>query len=160
MKHVIAATCLAVAGAVGLAAQTPPAQEQAKQKPSMSAAGKTETVTGCLKAGEKAGTYVLSGVKSGMAAEKGAAAGGEKMGGMTLNVMVDPGGPDLKPHVGHTVQLTGSYAAGDKGMAGGAAGEKPAAGEKSAAGMDHGKHGAMRSFNVTAMKHVSADCKM
>ena len=157
MRHVIAAACLAVAGAVGLAAQAPPAQEQTADKPAAGAAGKAVTVTGCLEAGEKPGTYTLSGVKPDMAAAKGEAAGAEKkMGaGMSLHVMAAGGSPDLKPHVGHTVQLTGNYEGG-KGMMTGTTGETSAAGKP---GMDHGKHGAMRTFNVTAMKHVAADCK-
>ena len=193
MKQVIAATCVAVAGAVGLAAQQTGTQAE-KQGSSMSAGQKSVTVTGCLRAGDAPGTYTLANVKSGMAGEKSGMAGGEKSGagmdksgamasgskmgaGTTLRLVGSPAGQDLTKHVGHTVQLTGSYGQGagmsgsgamsgsGKGAgAGGTAAGKTTPTDKAtptvpgAGGRDTASAGGMRTFNVTAMKHISATC--
>ena len=195
MKQVIAAACMAVAGAVGLAAQQTGAQDQQKQKPSMSAGEKSVTVTGCLRAGDAPGTFTLANVKSGMAGEKSGMAGGEKSGagmdksasagagkagaGTTLRLVGSPAGQDLTKHVGHTVQLTGTYGQGGMsgsgamsgsgstskgaGAGGTAAGkttptDKATPTEPGAGGRDTAGAGGMRTFNVTAMKHISATC--
>src|SRR5262245_39434838 len=68
MKRVLTGTCLAAAFAVGLAAQTPqnpPQNPPAGQPPMQEAkdAAKNVTVTGCLKAGDTADSFILSDLK-------------------------------------------------------------------------------------------------
>ena len=110
MKRVFAATCFAVACAVALAAQAP-YDPQAQRKPTPASEEKSVSVTGCLKAGDTADTFVLTNAKA------DAPAATEKPGTVpttpaipenaTLRLIGAPASLDLKNHVGHTVQLTG-----------------------------------------------------
>jgi hypothetical protein len=200
MKRTILATCLAGACAVALSAQTP-----TQQTPPTSTAGTTGatstdtdasqrsrggpvTVTGCLKAGDTAGTFTLTNVK-GMGRPGGATTGestgaagttagaaGTTAGGATGgqhamgDVMLNASSTvDLKPHVGHQIEVTGTPARG--GSAGatttGAAGDTTAAagtatGGTAAGGATTATSGQTgrgpRSLNVTSIKMVSDTC--
>jgi hypothetical protein len=177
MKHVFAATCLAVTAAVALSAQAPYGQDQPKGKSTGAADEKTITVTGCLRAGDEPDTFVLANVKTD-------AAKGEKPMGTagtsaiapdsTLRLIGAPANQNLKAHVGHTVELTGTIAPrGKTDRTGstppaGTAGTTPpttppteggtppdaAAGQRPRGASD------MSSFNVKSMKHVSEKCAM
>jgi hypothetical protein len=161
MKRVITATCLAASFAVGLAAQstgtagtagttgtagaTAPDPQAGSQR-----GGGPRTVTGCLRAGDTAGSFTLTDVTmqgagggAGATAGGGATAGATKggttagtaTGGATGTGTAATGGQarppmsinltaessvDLKPHVGHKVEVTGTMAGGRPGGASGA----------------------------------------
>jgi hypothetical protein len=142
MKRTILATCLAGACAVVLSAQTP------TQQPPTSTAGTTGaasqdtsqgnqrgrlpmTISGCLKAGDTAGTYMLTNVK-GMGRPAGTTgdtttAPGTTAGapttapesgqtrGMNQVLLMAGSGVDFTPHVGHQIEVTGTPARGGQG---------------------------------------------
>src|SRR3954453_797192 len=221
MKRTILATCLAGACAVALSAQTP------TQQPPTSTAGTTGatttggdttaggtqrsrggpmTVTGCLKAGDTAGTYMLTNIKGmghsagsagadtrgagGTTGGGGRAAGGGttgaagttagststapqggRTGGMSEVNLTASSSVDLKPHVGHQVEVTGTPVRGGGSGAGatttGAGGDTTAAagtatGGTAAGGATTATSGQTgrgpRTLNVTSVKMVSDSC--
>jgi hypothetical protein len=149
-----------------LAAQAPPPQTQ----PSLSE-GSTVTMTGCLRAGEQPGTFLLANAKreatssdgKDIAAHHGPGAKTDRpapaRGAETLRLAGATTRLKLSDHVGHTVSVTGMLAAEDRivtpgivlpdAPAGGAPGRKPEVGGKSPA----------RVFNVRSVTHVAAECK-
>jgi hypothetical protein len=198
MKRTILATCLAGACAVALSAQTPTQQPPTSTAGTTGAADTTAggtqrsrggpmTITGCLKAGDTTGTYTLTNVKgmgrqSGTTGESTGAAGttagattGSPQGGqrMMSDVMLTASSTvDLKPHVGHEIQVTGTPVRGGgaggattTGAAGettGAAGAGTATGGTAAGGATTATSGQTgrgpRSLNVTSIKMVSDSC--
>lgn len=193
MTRTASGLCLAAAFAfaVGTAAQEPPTPGQPGKSPAGKADGKTLTLTGCLQQGADASTFTLTNVKvetgasatekameatsgtSGTAA--GAAAG---TGGATATaaaktadasatwIVASEASLDLKPHVGHRVQLTGT-AVGDmkdhtmksetktegtaKTPAGTVKSEQTAKGELSMTG---------HKLNAQSVKHIAETCTM
>jgi len=161
MKRLMTSTCLAAAFAVGLAAQsTSTGTSQDPQAGGGQRGPRPVTATGCLRAGDTAGTYMLTDVQmqgggrrggdttgstagagttggttagSGSTAGGGgttaggggttAGAGGSQRGNMPTTLMLNPSADvDLKAHVGHKVEVTGTMAGGRGGQGGGAAG--------------------------------------
>jgi hypothetical protein len=153
MKRVITATCLAASFAVGLAAQstgtagtagtagtTAPEPQAGTQR-----GGGPRTVTGCLRAGDTAGSFMLTDVTmqgagggaagttagattggttagtatGGTTGTGTAATGGQSRPPMSINLTPDAS-VDLKAHVGHKVEVTGTMAGGRPGGASGA----------------------------------------
>jgi hypothetical protein len=185
--------------AVGLAAQsTTGTSGTTAQDPQTTTAGQRgagpRTITGCLRAGDTAGTYMLTNIE-GMGGRNGATAGttagstttggtttggttaaggtttgtaGTQGGGRGMNsLMLSPeSSVDLKAHVGHKIEVTGTVAGGgrrggDTTAAGGTTtgGATTTGGGSSttgAAGAQGG--GGMRSMTVTSMKMVSDSC--
>jgi hypothetical protein len=144
MKQVFAGTFVAAAFAVGLSAQPLPAQSQPMQE--AKDATKSVTVTGCLKVGELAETYVLSDLKWADKAPAAVATSGvvtptaPAVTATALNLVGSPSGTKLSDHVGHTVEVTGTI---DRAMA---PTTPPDAGRPKA------------SFNVGAVKMIAATC--
>jgi hypothetical protein len=216
MKRVFSATCIAAMCAVGLAAQSTGTAGTAGQDQPVGAGqgrggGGPRTVTGCLRAGDTAGTYMLTdivmagapgaagstagataggtgttaGTGTGTAGATGtgaATAGGQRQGGVPTSAMLVPdAGIDLKPHVGHKVEITGSRVGGgrrggDAATTGtatgtgaattGAAGTATGTGTGStsgtgtgagATGTGQGRGGPMQ-MTVTAIRMVSESC--
>ena len=150
MKRVITATCLAATFAVGLAAQstgTAGTAGTAAQDPQAAGGqrgGGPRTVTGCLRAGDTAGTFTLTDVvmpaagtggggaaggttagtpATGTPPATGATAGGQGAGQTmppTSINLTPEASVDLKAHVGHKIEVTGTLAGGRRGGAGGA----------------------------------------
>jgi hypothetical protein len=131
------------------------------------------TITGCLKAGDTAGTYTLTNVK-GMGRPAGttgdtAGAPGATAGATTspesgksgMNEVTLTAGStvDLKPHVGHQIEVTGTPVRAGAGGATttGAAGDTTAAGGTTTATSGQTGRGP-RSLNVTSVKMVSDTC--
>ena len=161
MKRVLATACFAVGAAVALAAQSYP-QEQPKGKTATATDEKTVTVTGCLRAGDTPDTFVLEKAKQDVTA-------GEKPTGTTGAAAITPdatlrltGAPaslNLKAHVGHTVQLTGTTAAkGSTSESPAAAPTTPPAAPSATTGQEKRATGTEQSFTVKTMKHVSEKC--
>ena len=192
MKRTFMALCIAL-GAASLAAQTPATsggQGQTGSKAGESAAGgKTVSMRGCLRAGDESGSYVLANAMSasggsgttGSAAAGGAGAAGTSAAGagakgQTFRLMGSPAGVNMKEHVGHTVEVTGTLAQGSASSssgsassgAGSASGSGTASGSGSASGTTKGatsggasssaSAGAQQRLNVTALKHIDAKC--
>jgi hypothetical protein len=127
-------------------AQTGSSQGSSDQS-SMSSSSQQQTKKGTKK-GVKKGETTLTGCLSGPNAE-----GNYELQHGAKKVEVSSS-EDLKPHVGHTVKLHGSYvkaAAMEKGEAG----EKGEAAEKSGMKEEKGE----RHFNATSIDHISDTCK-
>ncbi len=162
MKRALTGTFLAATFAVGLSAQsttppqstppqTPPSQPPAAAQPSRDAA-KSVTVTGCLKAGDSADSFMLSDLKwankdkgAGAVGTSGAGAPAAVASATTLKI-IPSGSTKLSEHVGHTVEVTGTVA--DKAPS--AAPADPASTRPAAA--------AGPSINASAVKMVAATC--
>jgi hypothetical protein len=204
MKRVFTATCIAAMFAVGLAAQSTGTAGTSSQEPQAAAGGQgrgggPRTVTGCLRAGDTAGSYMLTDiVMQGGGAGAGATttgstasgtgtatAGGQRQGGAPMSAMLVPdAGIDLKPHVGHKVEITGSRVGGGGRRGGGdgaATGTATATGSTTtggaattatgtgtgstsgtgtgtgATGTGQGRGGPMQ-MSVTALRMVSESC--
>lgn len=207
MKRMITATGLAALFAVGLAAQsTTGTAGSTPQDPQTTTAGGGQgrggprTITGCLRAGDTEGTYMLTNVEglggrmgggaagaatttggagtttAGAAATTGGGQGRAMAGGIMLNA---DSSVDLKAHVGHKIEVTGTFAGGGRrggdatgatGAAGatttgggtttGTATGTTAAGAGQTAGTTGAQGGgrAMRSMTVTSVKMVSDSC--
>lgn len=121
MKQVITATLFATAFAVGLSAQAPaPAQPpySPQAQPTMQAskdAAKSVTVTGCLKAGDAADTFVLSNLKWSDKAKAtdavgtaGSATVPAAVASATTLKIIPSASTKLTGHIGHTIEVTGT----------------------------------------------------
>ncbi len=178
MTRKIAGTCFAaVLGfALSAAAQTPPSSSSpsSPQTPSTpqtapaptspypssqsadkaDKAGKSTKLTGCVQSGTSAGTFELTNIKKGMKSDSASAsepaAPGASSSSKTVK-LVAAAGVDLSQHVGHQVEVTGSW---DKSSASASA-TPPSAGAPPASESASGKGG---DFNVTDVKMVSATC--
>jgi hypothetical protein len=127
MTRKILASCLVTLCSLALALG---AQSYEKKKPEGKKAtmekkptpaadeSKTVSLTGCLEAGKGANAYTLSNVTGETATYR----------------LVGTGSVDLKPHVGHKVQVTGMPVPQGKAK------------------------GASDRLNVTAIKHIAASC--
>lgn len=192
MKRVITATCLAAMCAAGLAAQettgTPRGQGAmaAGQR-----AGGPRTVTGCLRAGDTAASYLLTDVimqggrgrRGGDAASTGSststgtstttgtststAQGGRGMMAPQTIMLSAASDVDLKAHVGHKVEVTGTLAggrgraAGDATTSGGTATSTgTSTGTSTSTGTTTSTTSAQgpRSMTVTSVRMVSDTC--
>ena len=163
MKRAITATLFATAFAAGLSAQAPaPAQPpySPPSQPPMQASkdakdAKSVTVTGCLKAGEAADTFILSDLKwsdkDKAVGTAGSAVPAEVASATTLKV-IPSASTKLTPHVGHTIEVTGTVSDKDKKIdsAPAAAPADPASPRPSASSGP--------SFEVKSLKMVSATC--
>ena len=151
MNRLIISTCAALAFAVGLAAQTPAPAGQTPAKPDQAAAAdKSITLKGCLRAGDAPDTYVLANAAP-TTETAGTAGGAATIKGQDVRLIGSPAGMNLKEHVGHTVEATGTIAPqSEKSSAPAATPGAPAAG---AAGAK-----AEQRLNVKTMKHVETKC--
>ena len=150
MNKAIAGTFVAAACAVGLSAQTLP-QTQPMQDAKDNA--KNVTVTGCLKAGDGANTYLLSDLKW---SDKVPAAVGtsgvvapmaQAVTATVLNLVGSPSGTKLSDHVGHQVEVTGTMDKSDKDKA--TAATPPDAPARTQA-----------ALNVRSVKMIAAACQV
>ncbi len=149
MKTTNAAAGITALCVVALSVAVSAATQDIPQAQRDGAAGSTAlTLSGCVARGAGAGTYTLT-----SGAKKDAPP--PKAGDQPLTVALTGTDVDLAAHVGHTVSLTGSYAAaiGPVGTAGTAGTAKPA--PEAAAGMAPKE---LRSFKVKSLKMVTASC--
>jgi len=131
------------------------------------------TITGCLKAGDTADTFMLTNVKgmgrpAGTTGETspsttgGAATTTPESGSSAMSVTLTPASDvDLKPHVGHTIEVTGTPARGagaGSTTAGGTTTGGTTAGGTAAGGGTAATSGHARNLNVTKVKMVSESC--
>lgn len=183
MRRILPIACVAFAFTVGLSAQTTgtgtPAGHKTHASKAAKSSGRTVTLTGCLREGDTPGTYQLTNVDmSSMGAKSGkgthahgstATSGTEPSGGQagmggamgTIN-LVASGSVDLKEHVGHRVQVTGTWGAGHSGTAGtsGYSAEETSEQKESEQkeSMGSGEKGG-RELTVKSLKHLSETCQ-
>ena len=171
MTRKIAGTCFAalVGFALSAAAQSNPTTPQTPQTPPTSpypssqastmdhGDKKTAKLTGCVQAGTAAGTYELTNIKKAMKDTASASASAStspsapataEAGSRTVK-LVAAAGVDLSQHVGHQVEVSGSW------NKSGTSASTPSANPDAAASAS--SSGA-KEFNVTDVKMVSATC--
>jgi len=201
MKRLMTSTCLAAAFAVGLAAQSTTTATSG-QNPQGQGGPRPVTASGCLRAGDTAGTYMLtdvqmqgggrsgdttsttagsttSGTTTGSTAGGGTTAGtsgAQGRGNMPTTLMLSPSADvDLKAHVGHKIEVTGTMAARG-GQAAGTTGGTTAGGTTtggtttsgttasgtstgtSASGGGTQGGGRSRNVTVTSVRMISESC--
>jgi hypothetical protein len=115
---------------------------------------KTSKLTGCVESGTTAGTFELTNVKgkgaksdSSMASSSSSAdasASSSSSSGRTVK-LVAAAGVDLTQHVGHQVEVTGSW-------------NSSSSSSSSASASASASTGGAKEFNVTDMKLVAATC--
>jgi hypothetical protein len=113
MKALFSTACLAAAFVIALPAQSSQGQTTPDQKETQKA--QILTVTGCLRAGIEANSFVLSDLQW-IGSETPAGTTGTPPRGappaaasaVTLRLVGAPGGVRLSEHVGHKVEITGS----------------------------------------------------
>jgi hypothetical protein len=124
MKRVLTGTFLAATFAVGLSAQAPtpqsptPSTTPSSPSPmaqSPSSDSKAVTVTGCLKAGDTADSFILSDLKFGDKKAPGAvgtsgSAPAPAAIASATTLKLKPGASKLTDHIGHTVEVSGTVA--------------------------------------------------
>ena len=171
----IATMTLAAAWVVGVAAQTPDTQSSAQRRPN-----ETITVTGCLQdrtssptstAGSTTtgGNYILANAT--MASEKSSTTTGttgtttppttsetpspSRSAGMNTSYVLDGQDSDLKKHVGHRIEVTGTLDANASNRPSGAA---PTTGTTATGTTStSGAHPASQ-IKVSSVRMISADC--
>jgi hypothetical protein len=127
MRHTIIGVAVLACG-LAVAANADTTEKKATK------AGKGLTLTGCLKAGDTAGTFKLTNVT-----------GGPEATNKDWELMDVPASLKMSDHVGHKVAVTGAV------MGTGAA--KKAEGDQSAR-----DESAQRHLHVESFKHVAATC--
>jgi hypothetical protein len=168
MKRVLTGTFLAATFAVGLSAQSPapssppstspsspsPSAQSPSYEPKDTAKGGV-TVTGCLKAGDSADSFILSDLKfsdkkaPGAVGTSGSAPAPAAIASATT-LKLNPGSAKLTDHIGHTVEVTG--AVGSKSdMGAGAPPADPSASPRASASSGP-------SLDVKSVKMVSDSC--
>lgn len=194
MKRILPALGVAVACAVTLGAQSTPPQQSSQpqtqsttskskaQKSSMSS--KSVTLTGCLREGDTPGTFVLANVDtSSLAGTTGyehptttppaagsgtSGSGSGSMSDKTNSVeLVGNADLDLKAHVGHKVEISGTMVPQGKdkmksksstaGTTGTATGETTSETSRESRKGDMTN---MHRLNVRSLKHISETCSM
>ena len=167
MKQVITATLFATAFAVGLSAQAPapaPAQPpySPQAQPPMQASkdeAKSVTVTGCLKAGDAADTFILSNLKwsdkdkaTGAVGTTGSATVPAAVASATTLRVIPGASTKLTGHIGHTIEVTGPVS--EKGQTDRGATAAPAADPAS----PRPAASSGPSLEVRTLKMVSTTC--
>ncbi len=178
MTRKIAVTCFAALFGFALSAaaqsqpttpQTPPSTPQtaptspypSSQSSSMEKSDKAgkNKITGCVQSGTTAGTYELTNIKKGgghdsaSASESSASSSSSSSKSVKL---VAAAGVDLSQHVGHQVEVTGSWSPSSSSSSSATSSSSssttpPASASSSSMGGD-------KEFNVTDVKMVSATC--
>jgi hypothetical protein len=162
MKRFITGTCLAAAFAVGLSAQSTPPQTPQPQTPQAqpkmqesSDAAKMLSVTGCLKAGDTADSFILSDLKwnkeqaPGAVGTSGSAAPPAAIASASTLKLKPGANTKLGEHVGKTVEVTGSVSADRAPSAPAATPPDPASTRPAASGP---------IFEVRNVKQIAATC--
>lgn len=116
-------------------------------------AAKNVTVTGCLKAGDTADSFMLSNLKWGSDKAVGTSgtAAAPAISASSLKLVGSPSGAKLSDHVGHTVEVTGSIEKADKDKAPSATADPAARPSASSSSTPE--------LNVRNVKMVAATCQ-
>jgi hypothetical protein len=131
----------------------PPASPTSPYPSSQSAdrGAKESKITGCIAAGASASSFELTNVKKGMA-DSAASAAAAPADAASKNVkLTAASGVDLAAHVGHTVEVTGSWAKSEGPSSAAPSASSPSASAPGASGM-------AKEFTVKNVKMVSSTC--
>jgi hypothetical protein len=201
MKRLMTSTCLAAAFAVGLAAQSTSTGTSSQEPQRQQNGPRPVTATGCLRAGDTAGTYMLTDVQMQGGGRRGgdttsttagttggttagttasgsttaATGGGQGRGNMPTTLMLNPAADvDLKAHVGHKIEVTGTTTGGrpqgtaggtttasgttTSGTTGGGTTTGTGTGTSASGGGTQGAGRAMRNISVTSVRMISESC--
>jgi hypothetical protein len=158
MKRTTLAICFTIACSLVLYAQAPP---QGQGSTGSERTG-SMTLTGCLKAGADAKTFILTDV-SGAGAETSRTetsqrtAPGELARTATSYKLTAASNLKLKDHVGHKVEVTGTLT---KGMthSSSTSSSNPSSSTSSTTTSGDPSKGDMAKLTVTSIKHVSPSC--
>ncbi len=175
MTRKIAVTCFAALFGFALSAaaqsqptspQTPPSTPQtaptspypSSQSSSMEKSDKAgkNKITGCVQSGTTAGTYELTNIKKGGGHESASASESSASSSSSSSKsvkLVAAAGVDLSQHVGHQVEVTGSWSpsSSSSSATSSSSSTTPPSASASSSGGD-------KEFNVTDVKMVSATC--
>jgi hypothetical protein len=175
MTRKIAVTCFAALFGFALSAaaqsqptspQTPPSTPQtaptspypSSQSSSMEKSDKAgkNKITGCVQSGTTAGTYELTNIKKGGGHESASASESSASSSSSSSKsvkLVAAAGVDLSQHVGHQVEVTGSWSpsSSSSSSASSSSSTTPPSASATSSGGD-------KEFNVTDVKMVSATC--
>ncbi|HTM23718.1 MAG TPA: hypothetical protein VL225_00910 [Vicinamibacterales bacterium] len=188
MKRALMATCFAMVCAVGLAAQQT-AGTTGTTDPQAGQRGGPRTFTGCLRAGDTTGTYMLTDIQAaprpadtagttagstgggttttgGSATGTGTAAtAGQGRGQMPTTLALNPAADvDLKPHVGHKIEVTGTMSAGRRSDDAAGAGATtttappPPPPQTTTGAQPQGGGRGTRTLAVTSVRMISESC--
>jgi hypothetical protein len=152
MMRAISAACVAAAFAASLSAQTPAPSQPAQDAKDTA---KTVTVTGCLKAGETAESFLLSDLK--WSQDKAVGTSGTvtpatpPVTATSLKLMGSPSAK-LSEHIGHTIEVSGTISDKPTSSADPARPADPAARPSSASA-------AQPSLNVKNVRMIAATCQ-
>jgi hypothetical protein len=146
--------------AVGVSAQYPEQKPADKQMPSKSA--QSVTIAGCVREGDTPNTFVLSNVDAAALAAHGSGAtgtsGAPAAGAATATVqLITTADIDLKKHVGHKVEVSGSPIKPEAGAAGTAG--TPSS-DTTAREADKDKNKPALKLTVKSVKHLAESCSM
>jgi hypothetical protein len=174
MKRVITGTFLAATFAVGLSAQstpsttpstpsTSPSSPSSQTSSASSDAAKAVTVTGCLKAGDTADSFILSDLKFGdkkgseSVGTSGSAAAPAAIASATT-LKLKPGASKLTDHVGHTVEVSGTVA--DKASSGASSpsSTSPSGAASPGSASSSASASSAPALDVKSVKMVSSSC--
>jgi hypothetical protein len=115
------------------------------QAPAAEHAGKEMKLTGCVQAGTSASSFELTNIKKGMHDSPSASASSAPATASKNVKLTTASGVDLAAHVGHTVEVSGSWSM---------AGDSPSAASPSASPSGSGG----KEFTVKNVKMVSSTC--
>jgi hypothetical protein len=146
--------------AVGVSAQYPEQKPADKQMPSKSA--QSVTIAGCVREGDTPNSFILANVDPATLPAHGSAAtgtsGAPAGSAATATVqLITTADIDLKKHVGHKVEISGSPAKPEAGAAGTAGTPSSDTTTREA---DKDKSKPALKLTVKSVKHVSESCPM
>lgn len=144
-RHIVSACGAIALASIVASAQTPPPTQRTQQAGGQN----TVTITGCLKVWDETLGMARSDVASPRAETPGPRqfiVAGARDGGMSRTYVLDTSsaGVNLRPHVNHTVEVTGI-------PRGTTDGNTPAPGSSDAA--------ALSMLTVTSVRMISSDCR-
>jgi hypothetical protein len=117
--------------------------------------GKSSKLTGCIQSGTTAGTFELTNIKGKSAMADSSASSSSSSKTVKL---VAAAGVDLSQHVGHQVEVNGSWSASASGSASAPSSANPPSSASAPAASASGSSGGDKEFNVTDVKMVAATC--
>lgn len=157
MKKRLSAVCVTTICAIGVAAAQSGSMEKGQMdKKGMMKDGAMMTVSGCVSAGAGSGQYMLTNamMSSGMMDKEKMDKEMNKpdMAGMHMSYEL-VGGENLKAHMGHKVEVTGTMSQSDMGRM-----KKDTMGKTGSMDKMAGKDMKAMKLNVKSLKMISASC--
>jgi hypothetical protein len=150
--------------AVGLATAGVSAQYPEQKPAEKSKSAQTVTIAGCVREGDTPNSFVLANVDAsalaapGATGTAGAPPAGSPSTAMTTVQLVSSADIDLKKHVGHKVEISGTIAPAGAAGTSGTPSTPPS--DTTAREADKDKSKQAHKLTVRSVKHVSESCPM